>query len=319
MAAAAPQRVLAWAERRLPSLTRLREREPLPIELHRRRIYIVPTGFGAAFGALLAVMMIGALNYANNAALMLTCLLGAASAGSMLVAFRVLNGLTIGGLRAGNARAGERIHVALDAWAPGRERPAVRLDTPHGSHCFTVPEGGTATVEFELDAERRGWLPLPRMRVYTRWPMGMFRAWSWLHPDRGVLVYPMPERSGPSPFEPQGDADRGRPRPGDELAALREYRPGDPRRQIAWKLSARHHGLLVKDMEQPSPQEDWRLDWHAIHGLDNEARISRLARWIDEARDTGRRWSLQLPDAYFDIAQGDEHYHRCMTALALRP
>ncbi|WP_426287647.1 DUF58 domain-containing protein [Luteibacter sp. E-22] len=313
------QRLVAWAERRLPSLTRLRQRESLPIQLHRRRIYIVPTGFGVGFSVLLGVMLVGSLNYANNAALMLTCLLGAATAGSMLVAFRVLNGLTIGGLRAGTARAGEPIRVSLDIGASQRERMAVRLDIQGREHVFIVPAGAATTVEFDLPTEFRGWLALPRMRLHSRWPLGMFRVWSWLNPDRAVLIYPRPEALGPKPFEPRGDADRGRPRPGDELAALREYRPGDPRRQIAWKLSARHHGLLVKDLEQPAPQEDWRLDWDGMHGLDDESRIARLARWIDEARETGRRWSLKLPDGYFDVALGDEHYHRCMTALALRP
>lgn len=312
-------RLMAWAERRLPALTRLRPREALPITLHRRRIYIVPTAFGLGFALLLGVMLIGALNYANNAALMLTCLLGAATAGSMLVAFRVLNGLVVGTLRADTARAGERIRVSMELSATQRERHAVRMDIAGAEHAVDVPPASAAPVEFELEAERRGWLPLPRMRIHTRWPLGLFRAWSWIHPDHPVLVYPMPEAMGPSPFEPQGDADRGRPRVGDELAALRDYRPGDPRRQIAWKLSARHHGLLVKDMEQPAPQEDWRLDWDSVRGLDDESRISRLARWIDEARDSGRRWSLRLPDAYFDVANGDEHYHRCMTALALRP
>jgi len=313
------QRILSWAEGRLPSLTRLRQREPLPILLHRRRIYIVPTGFGAGFSVLLLVMLVGALNYANNAALGLTCLLGAAAVGSMLVAFRTLNGLTIGGLRAGTTRAGEAARVALDVSASQRQRFAVRLDVEGKEQAFNVSPGGTSTLEFDLPTEFRGWRPLPRMRLHTRWPFGMFRAWSWLNPDRAVLVYPRSEALGPTPFEPQGDADRGRPRAGDELASLREYRAGDPRRQIAWKLSARHHNLLVKDLEQPAPQEDWQLDWDSMHGLDDESRIARLARWVDEAHESGRRWSLRLPDGYFDTAQGDEHYHRCMTALALRP
>jgi hypothetical protein len=76
------QRLQRWAERRLPALTRYRRPESLPIELHRRRIYIVPSGFGIGFSVLLLVMLVGALNYANNAALLLTCLLGAASAAS---------------------------------------------------------------------------------------------------------------------------------------------------------------------------------------------------------------------------------------------
>lgn len=311
--------LLAWAERRLPSLTRLRPREPLPIHLHRRRIYIVPTGFGMGLSLLLAVMLLGALNYTNNAALGLTCLLGAAAVGSMLVAFRTLNGLVIGGMRSDSVRAGSPARVSLDVSASQRIRTAIRLDIDGNEQVFTVRPGGPTLVEFALETSFRGWQPLPRLRIHTRWPMGLFRAWSWLHPDQAILVYPRAEAFGPAPMVPSGDADRGRPRAGDELASLREYRPGDPRRQIAWKLSARHHGLLVKDLEQPAPQEDWRLDWDAMHGLDDESRIARLARWVDEAHDEGKRWSLRLPDAYFDIAQGDEHYHRCMTALAVRP
>ena len=318
MAARGPG-LLAWAERRLPSLTRLRPREPLPIQLHRRRIYIVPTGFGMGFSLLLAVMLLGALNYTNNAALGLTCLLGASALGSMLVAFRTLNGLVIGHVRSDSVRAGSPARVSLEVSASQRIRTAIRLDVDGSEQVFTVRPGRTTLVEFPLETSFRGWLPLPRLRIHTRWPMGLFRAWSWLHPDQAVLVYPRAEAFGPAPMVPSGDADRGRPRAGDELASLREYRPGDPRRQIAWKLSARHHSLLVKDLEQPAPQEDWRLDWDAMHGLDDESRIARLARWVDEAHEEGKRWSLRLPDAYFDVAQGDEHYHRCMTALALRP
>ena len=52
------QRLLRRAERRLPALTRYRRPENLPIELHRRRIYIVPTGFGLGFSVLLLVMLV---------------------------------------------------------------------------------------------------------------------------------------------------------------------------------------------------------------------------------------------------------------------
>src|SRR6185437_12183386 len=92
------QRARVWAERRLPALTRLRQPEPLPIELGRRRIYIVPTAFGLGFGVLL----------------LLTCMLGAATAASMLLAFRTLDGLSLRGIRAGHAVAGEPLELVLD-------------------------------------------------------------------------------------------------------------------------------------------------------------------------------------------------------------
>jgi len=294
--------VLRRAERRLPSLTRLRSPEALPIPLHRRRIYIVPTGFGLGFTVLLAVMVLGALNYSNNSALLLTCLVGAAGAGSMLVAFRTLDGVALTAIRAQTVVAGEDVPLTIDI-APGwRTRSSLQMDVAGRRLAFAVAAGVPITLELALPTEQRGYMAMPRMRLFTTWPLGMFRAWSWLHPDHKVLVYPRAETFGPPPREPSIDDDRGRPHPGDEPTALRMYRPGDPRRQIAWKLSARHEFLLVKDMEQPAPEAEWRLSC-----------------WVNEAHLAGHRWSLALPDRLFDVAQGDEHFHRCMTALALQP
>ena len=53
---------LALAERRLPALTRLAPGRALPIALHRRRIYVLPTRFGLVFALMLFVMLLGALS-----------------------------------------------------------------------------------------------------------------------------------------------------------------------------------------------------------------------------------------------------------------
>lgn len=310
------QRARVRAERRLPALTRLRQPEPLPIELGRRRIYIVPTAFGLGFGVLLLVMLVGALNYANNAALLLTCMLGAATAASMLLAFRTLDGLSLRGIRAGHAVAGEPLELVLD-FAAQRPRESARLDCAGESLAFAVQ--GTTELRLRLATTRRGWLALPRFKLWSTWPLGLFRAWSWLHPQQSVLVWPRPEAAGPPPVLPGDARERLRPQAGEELAALRDYRRGDAPRHIAWKASARHHDLLVKDFDRPEPRETWRLEWDALRTLDREARIARLARWLGDAEAQGRRYSLQLPNERIDIGSGPAHYARCMSALAVLP
>ncbi|GLQ48637.1 DUF58 domain-containing protein [Dyella flava] len=310
------QRIQQWAERRLPALTRHRRLEELPIELHRRRVYILPTGFGVAFTLLLLVMLIGSLNYSNNAALLLTCMLGSATAISMLVAFRTLNGLRVRGLRAGHATAGQPIDVTFDFEAT-RLRQAVRLDIADGTRAFDVQ--GRTDVTVSIPTERRGWLSMPRFCIWTTWPLGLFRAWSWMHPHYAVLVWPRPELSGPAPTLPVEDHRRQRLHRGEDLAALRDYRSGDSMRHVAWKASARHESLLVKDYEQPEARQEWRLDWRQLRGMDNEARIARLARWLGEAQSQGRQWSLWLPNEVIELGDGPAHYARCMSALALLP
>lgn len=311
-------RLQQWAERRLPALTRYRRPEPLPIELHRRRIYIVPTGFGLGFGVLLLVMLVGALNYTNNAALLLTCLLGSASMTSMLLTFRALDGLTLASVRSGEAIAGQPVDLHLVFFA-GRPRESIQVDLAGQTRAFHLTAGGEAELVFQLPTTRRGWQPLPRMRVWSTWPLGLFRAWSWLYPDQSVLVWPQPEAKGPPPRLPDNDAAERQLHRGEDLAALRDYRAGDPPRHVAWKASARHEGLLVKDFEQPRAHQEWRLDWRELGNLDHEARIARLARWVGEAHAQRRRYGLWLPSQEIVADSGRDHYARCMSALALLP
>jgi uncharacterized protein (DUF58 family) len=311
-------RLQAWAERRLPALTRYRRPERLPIELHRRRIYIVPTGFGIGFSALLVVMLTGALNYSNNAALLLTCLLGAASAASMLVAFRNLDGLRLSHIHAGHAVAGEALELAL-TFDSTRPRSAIRLDLERTCTAFSLAANATRRVQLTLPTSHRGWQPLPQLRVWSTWPFGLFRAWSWLHPEQSALVWPRAEFAGPAPAAPAADARHMRLHQGDELAALRDYRAGDPLRHVAWKASARHPNLQVKVFEQPQRSPHWQLDWRQLPGLDNEARIARLARWVEEARAARRNYSLWLPGEDIASSSGPLHYAHCMNALAQLP
>jgi uncharacterized protein (DUF58 family) len=140
-----------------------------------------------------------------------------------------------------------------------------------------------------------------------------------LHPDQSVLVWPQPEAAGPPPHALADDSRHMRLHHGDELAALRDYRAGDPRRHIAWKASAHHHSLLVKDFEQPKSRPQWQLDWRQLPGLGDEARIARLARWLTEAQAQRRHYSLWLPGTDIPAGNGPLHYAHCMSALAQLP
>ena len=56
-----------------------------------------------------------------------------------------------------------------------------------------------------------------------------------------------------------------------------------------------------------------------LAGLDNEARIRRLARWVDEAERDGRRYRLRCRATADRSGAGPAHRHACLRALALLP
>lgn len=320
MEASAQGRRQGFAEalrRRLPALARGRRPEALPVALDRNRIYIVPTRAGLGFSVLLLAMLFGALNYQNNAALLLTCMLAAALAGSMLMTWRELQGLALQSLHAGHAFCDARLPLQLAFADDRRRRHGLRIAVDEIEQpCPLGPDASRATIT--LPTDRRGWVPLPRMQLSSTLPFGLFRAWSWITPDQRVLVYPRLLEDTPPPQH--GDDPVVRLAGGDEFAGLRDYRRGDPIRHVAWKASARHVGLLVQEFDRAAPGEPLCFDWAALSGLDRETRISRLAGWVHDAHAQGRPWMLVLENRQpFGPASDAAHYHACLTALAELP
>jgi len=312
-------RLLDAAERRLPALTRLRRAEALPIRLDRRRIYVLPTGFGLAFAGLLFVMLLGALNYSNNPALLLTCLLAAAAGASLFFGFRALSGLRLVHAQTGEVHAGAAAGLKLRFCGGARTRPSLRLRRGEARLAFALMANSEREVELTLSDLPRGWFRPGRVRVWTEYPLGLFQLWSWLHPDLEFLVYPAIET--PAPALPAGEGREGEQinaGASEEHSGLRDYRTSDASRLIAWKASVRHDSLLVRDAERRSG-EALTLDYQALSGVDIETRISRLTAWVLAAEAAQRSYALRLPRETIGPGLGSRQRQACLRALALLP
>lgn len=306
-------------ERIFPVLARLRRPDSLPVEFDRRRIYVLPTRFALALFVLILVMLVGALNYANNPALLLTCLFAAASWSSIFSGFRALSGLRVTALHLDECHAGGTLDVTLDVAASERARHALRLQAGAARAVFSLPADTIGRVTLQLPTTQRGWLNLPRLRLWTTWPLGLFQCWGWLRPDRRALVYAQLEMPSPAlPPAPGGEGEQ--PTGGDDhtLAGLRDYRPGDAPRMVAWKASARHQTLLVRETER-SGAPALLFDYHALYDLSHEQRVSRLSAWVVSASAQQLGYALRLPGNLIAAAADDAHRRTCLRALALLP
>ena len=67
----------------------------LPATLAYRHILLLPTAFGGWFALLLALMLVGGLNFNNNMTLALCFLLAATALFTALLAFRNLEGVSM--------------------------------------------------------------------------------------------------------------------------------------------------------------------------------------------------------------------------------
>ncbi|AWH19545.1 DUF58 domain-containing protein [Stenotrophomonas sp. ZAC14D2_NAIMI4_7] len=302
-------------------LARPRTPEALPQRLDRRRIYVLPTRFGVFVATLLAAMLLGALNYNNNPALLLALLLAAAAVASAIAAHLQLSGVQVDAIAAEPVAAGQPLRLRIDlSVRDPRARHGLHLQLGDSQAWTDLPAQGRGEVELDVPTQRRGWLDLPRVRLSSTQPLGLVRAWSWVWPEQPLLVYPHAEAQGPALPERGSDPLHTRAHAsGEELHQLRPYRAGDPPRSIAWKHSARRDSLLVREYEKPVGIEVM-LDWRALAPMAGEARIARLARWVDLAEREGRRYTLLLPgQPALGPGQGASHHHLCLRALALLP
>ena len=283
-------------------------------------MYVLPTRFGLFFALLLLAMGTGALNYNNNPALLLALLLAGAANASLLGAHLQLSGLELSAITAEPVVAGLPMPLHVHARADGgRERRGLRIEIA-GATAILSLDGGHGQATVALPTQRRGWLSPGRVRISTVRPLGLAVAWAYAWPATPLLVYPAPEPRGPPLPGGSGANAAARVHPaGDDVHHLRAWRSGDARRAIAWKPSARRDSLLVREFEEPQGSEV-TLDWYALAPLDSEARIRRLARWVDDAEREGRRYRLALPgQPVLGPGSGAAHRHACLRALALMP
>jgi uncharacterized protein (DUF58 family) len=221
--------------------------------------------------------------------------------------------------------------TSLDPIVPGG---ATRIDRVEEADTLALAPASRTEFSFRLVAPAVGRVVLHGLAVTLQGPLGLFVVPLYFPNPLVIKVLPqaaarlpraaraMPglpvDRSGQSLLAPHGG--------GTELRELREMRPGDPFKSIAWKPSARRAKLLVREVEQEVQETRYvvldvsgtmrggepgrrKLD-HAIEATAAEARRTLAA---------GDRFGLITVDgrvlAHVPAQDGSAHLLRVLHAL----
>jgi uncharacterized protein (DUF58 family) len=260
-------RLRAWWDARHPPADTLL--------LTQRNVYILPTRGGWLWALLVLTLLLGAINYQLNLGYLLCFVLAGVALVSMHSCHATLRGLRLRLAPPDPVHAGSLADLVVHLVSERGGRAArhgigIRLDTPPPTRPPAMPHewtwldvaatpsarrlrpGATAEppvtqVHLALPCPLRGRHVLPRLQLETRFPFGLFRAWSVWRPAAQVLVWPTPEQPTPSwPLSVQDPSRADRPlarltsassNPLDADSA-RPYRPGDSPREVLWKKSA---------------------------------------------------------------------------------
>jgi uncharacterized protein (DUF58 family) len=292
-----------------------------PLTLQARRIYILPTPAGLAAAVLLFLMLLAGMNYNNSLALLLCFMLCGVALVSMHECHGMLSGLTLLRAQAENTYAGRLGELWLQFEnAQSRARGPLQL---HSAGCapsrFQLPPASTQSVRLTFQAGARGRQPIDRLELSSHAPLGLFRAWTWLHLPLEAIVYPVPAgaRALPARCSEPRDAERRLRGSGEEeWAWLRPLQESDSPRSVAWKAYARGGPLLVAHYDAPAGIHRL-LDFALLQALPLERRLSQLAQWVLDCERRGETYSLALPQRTQPAGHGIAQQRACLEALAL--
>lgn len=291
--------------------------EQQPVILHRRKVYILPTRHGFIFAILLLIMLVGSINYSNSMGYMLTFLLASLSVVCILFTYQNLLNLSVSIGQPEAVYAGSKITIPLHIDGGQQSRFTIYI-THSLSSSVSVDITNKHHLNYQFITQQRGYHTLPRFTFFTTFPLGLFKAWSYVEIDKQYLVYPKPAGTRQLPQQSlykatlSGDQGHG----ADDFAGQRKYHPGDSLRHINWKALAKQQGLLTKQFGGDRCEELW-LDWSQTTGLSLEQRLSQLALWVTEAQQQGISYGLHMPGLEILPSYGDTHKMQCLKSLAL--
>lgn len=291
-----------------------------PITLDRQRIFILPTRHGLMFAVVLLLMLVGSINYTLSLGFVLTFLLGGMALVSILHTYRNLAQLTVSAGKTTPVFAGQQASftICLNS-SSTTERYAVgaMIEKQHPQF-IDIPASEAVYAALIMHAPHRGILRPGRFILFTRFPLGLFRAWSKLDLDLACIVYPQPDSARlPQLASIQGRDGKAIVAEGsDDFRGMRPYHLGDSLRHVAWKAMAQGRGMLTKQFSGQTMPELW-LDWDDLAGMATEARLSRLCRWVLDAQNAGLSYGLRIPGSIIAPGNGEAHQRVCLERLAL--
>jgi uncharacterized protein (DUF58 family) len=285
------------------------------------RVWVVPNGRTLGLFAVLVAMCYAGASQGNGAAYLLCFLLTSLAVISLVHAWANVQGLEVSVESIAPVFVGEEVIVRAIVTATTQQTHfGIRLLARPGSNLLTnavIKAGAPSRIEVRFPAHKRGHYQKLELELASDYPLGFLTARQLITIALDYYIYPAPRGTMPWPrtLAPTRQPRDGTLHEGDDFGGTRLWRRGESQRHIDWKAAARAPVLLTKQWTG-EVDEILHFDWAALPSLDNEARLSQLAKWIVAAEHSFETYELRLPGKTIRPARGDRHYHECLRSLA---
>jgi len=219
---------------------------------------VTPLGWGLLVGVAIAFVAGYALGWSEVVAIAWTGLIVLVAAGLFLIGRTVHHArldVPVNRVVAGGTAVGQlTVSNPTRRWLGG-----VRIEVPVGEgradfQVSSLPAGGEYEDVFTVPALHRGVIPIGPVRTVRADPIGLVRREREWDTVVDLFVHPqtisIPSMSTGFVRDLEGNQTRDLTSSDISFHALREYLPGDERRNIHWKSTAKTGQFMVRQFEQ---------------------------------------------------------------------
>ncbi|MFI3246585.1 MAG: DUF58 domain-containing protein [Ferrimonas sp.] len=301
-----------WRQKRTPSRPQQR--------LSHHHIYLIPSASGLVFLLMCATLFLLGTNYQNNLIILLSFLLVSLFHTHLILTYRNLSSLYLENLGSQPCHQNQaaRFQIRLST---SRPRYQLQCQLAHGTaHTHDVNPQAPCLMELTTTARHRGTFKPGLLKIESRYPLGLCRAWSWQ--DLKLVSTVWPEAIlGPVDYQQTTLANPNHGHQAalttttgqEEFEGLNRWQPGQSRSRIAWKQFAQQGRLQVKQFHDPKPQpQPFRL----AQQLPLEQALCHLTAQIIQCEQQQIPYAIYLHNCASRYDNGPLHLQHCLTELA---
>lgn len=278
---------------------------------NEKRIYMIPTRFGAAACFLFLFFTVTAAHYSNNLIFLFAFILVSFLLVAILQTAKNLRGLQILSVQIHSGFPSEKTNAEILVY---NKRPTEKFGLGvqiQGQKDFVIVD--------EIFAKDKKWIQHPftlpskrgpfateRIRVYTDAPYGLFYGWYYIYRMDSGVVYPAPKGFLRDSTTPQNA--------GADFSGLKQYNEGDPIHRISWKHTAKREELMLKEFRDETPTTEV-YDINDCPQPHIEDKLSQMSLWVTQAEQHQKSYGIILQNENSALGRGEHHLHDCLFEL----
>lgn len=311
---AAAQKLPKWMEKRFP--------ETRQITLDLKRIFVFLTGTSGALLVAIVLLFLMGVNFQNTLIYALSFWLLALLIISIFFTYRNLSGLVVRTVQTSPCFVGEKAVFELAISCPKEQKKSAIFIGWKNEDVATINLHDHHTVHIKLShsTSRRGRFKPDKLNIFTSYPLGLIKGWSYALLNMNSIVYPAPllQETVDAADSLDEEADQGMeiPRGSTDFSGIRDYQAGDSPRHIHWGAYAKTGKVQTKTFVDYASRDLW-LDWDVLAISGTEIKLSHLCAKVLQYHQEQHVYGLKIPGRTIQPASGEAHRNTCLTALAL--